>query len=409
MSFLRPGELRRLFPQAAYLDSRGEVYLDSAATTLKLSLIWEAMREFYEKEASNVHRGDHHLSLRATEKYEKARAETARFLGARQPEEIVFTRGATEGLNLLAHSLGASLKEGDGILVTEMEHHSNILPWRELAEKKKCRLQALPVTEDGALDMGAFETFLTAETKIFSCAHVSNVTGAVNPVEEMIQKAKSRGALTIIDAAQSAALMNLNVRQMDCDFLVFSGHKVFSPSGIGALYGRKALLDRLPPWQTGGGTIYRAAWDHVDWADSPQKFEAGTPFIEGAIAMGAALEFLRENVDFSEAFRFERELVRQAEEELLRIPGLRAIGPADNRSNMLSFVVEGFNSADISFIMAEEKAAVRAGHHCCMPLMKRLGLSSGTVRASFSLYSREEDIKALKSAAQKALNVLMAA
>lgn len=406
---MNPLELRKLFPQISFLDSGGEVYLDSAATTLKLGLVLDVLKNFYEKEASNVHRGDHHLSLQATKKYEEAREETARFLNAELPEEIVFTRGSTEGLNFLAQSLGGSLSEEDEILITELEHHSNMLPWRELAKRKGCRLRALPVTDDGALDTAALDKFLSPKTKILSFSHVSNVTGAEQPAREMIQKARAAGAWTVVDAAQSAALLRPDVRRLGCDFLVFSGHKVFSPSGIGALYGKKSMLSGLPPWQTGGGTIYKAGLEHVEWAESPQKFEAGTPFIEGALAMGAALRFLRENADFSEALRFERGLVQEAEAELSRIPGLRAIGPAGNRTNILSFVIDGFHSSDLSFIMAKERVAARAGHHCCMPLMERLKLPSGTVRASFSLYSRREDIQALKAAAEKAVNILKAA
>ena len=272
---MKPLELRKLFPQISFLDSRGEVYLDSAATTLKLGLIFDVLKNFYEKEVSNVHRGEHHLSLQATKKYEEAREETARFLNAESPEEIIFTRGSTEGLNFLAQSLGGSLSEGDEILITELEHHSNMLPWRDLSKKKGCRIRALPVTDDGALDMAALDKFLSPKTKILSFSHVSNVTGAEQPAGEMIQKARACGAWTVVDAAQSAALLRPDVRRLDCDFLVFSGHKAFSPSGIGALYGKKSALSGLPPWQTGGGTIYEAGLEHVEWAKSPQKFEAG--------------------------------------------------------------------------------------------------------------------------------------
>ena len=388
------------------MESRGEAYLDSASTTLKIDLVWPALKEFYKTGVSNVHRGEHHLSLKATEKYEKARAIVADFLGARDPSEIVFTRSSTEGLNFLAETLIGLLSPGDEILVSAMEHHSNFLPWQNLAQKLNLKLRVAPVTEDGTLNEEAFKKCLSPKTKILSLTHVSNVTGLINPLEKIIPLARKTPAIVIIDAAQSAGFLPLNVQKMDCDFLVFSGHKLFSPSGIGALYGKKALFEKLPPYQRGGGTIFKVSIKQTDWATAPQRFEAGTPFIEGALALAEVLSFLKKEVDFKEVLKWEKNLVRQAEDSLSRLSGLRFLGPKSHRSNILSFTAEGINSSDISFILTKQKLALRAGHHCCMPLMDSLGLKSGAVRASFSVYNQEKDALALTKAVTKALNIL---
>ena len=400
-------EIRNHFPQIKHLDSLKEVYLDSASTTFKFDFVIQIMKEIYEKEISNVHRGDHHLSMTATKNYEKAREEVASFLKAQYPEEIVFTSGTTDGINFLAHSLGESLEEGDEILISEMEHHSNLLPWQILAQKKRLKLKIIPLTKEGGLSLKDFESALTSKTKIFSIVHISNVTGAINPIEQMIKKAKAKGAYTIVDAAQSVALLDIDVQKIGCDFLVFSGHKIFSPSGIGVLFGKKSILPHLPLYKAGGGTILEVFLDSpAIWADSPHRFESGTPFIEGAIALGKVLSFFRNNINCKSIFDYEKTLIDMAAEELSEIPNLKIIGPKDNRSNIISFVIEGFNSSDISFIMTQRKVAIRAGHHCCIPFMKKLKLSSGTVRASFSIYNREEDVRSLKNGVLKSLDIL---
>ena len=397
--------LRNRFPQIAFMDQKGESYLDSASTSLKMDLAISTVKNFYETSVSNVHRGDHHLSLKATEQYEKARAVIADFIGAKE-DEIVFTRSATEGLNFLAESLSGFLKSGDEILTTEMEHHSNFLPWQNLARRLNLKLQIAPVTDQAELDLPAFEKLLNSKTKILALTHISNVTGVINPLDKIIPLARKTPAFIILDSAQSVSCLSLNVRKIDCDFLVFSGHKVFSPSGIGALYGKKSLLEKLPPYQRGGGTIVKVTKTYTDWADSPYRFEAGTPFIEGALALAKVLSFLKAEVDFKEVLKWEKELVSQSENSLSDIRGIHFIGPANNRSNILSFIIEGIHSSDLAFILTKQKTALRAGHHCCMPLMQRLNLKSGTVRASFSVYSREEDIKSLKTALIKALSLL---
>lgn len=406
MSNISIPDLRKKFPQAAFMDNEGESYLDSASTSLKMDLVFDVLKEFYGREVSNVHRGEHHLSLKATEKYEQARSVVADFLGADDSSEIVFTRSSTESLNFLAETLAEHLSPGDEILVSEMEHHSNFLPWQNLAEKMNLKFQVAPVNQEGELDWEAFQRFINPKTKILSLTHVSNVTGLINPLEKVTSLARKTKAFVIVDAAQSASFLPIDVKKLDCDFLVFSGHKIFSPSGIGVLYGKKPLLEKLSPYQRGGGMIVQVSKDHAEWAEVPYKFEAGTPFIEGALALASVLSFLKKEVDFEEILKWEKKLVLQAEDSLLSIPGLCVIGPKNNRSNILSFIIEGLNSSDISFILTKQKLALRAGHHCCMPLMEKLGFKSGTVRASFSVYNRAEDVEALKKGLVKALSVL---
>ena len=408
MAICSPEKLRTFFPQIHHFDKLGESYLDSASTTLKLQCVLDFLQDFYSKDVSNVHRGDHHLSLEVTRRYEEARNTVAEFLNARSSEEIVFTRGTTEGINFLSLTLGDCLKEGDEICLTEMEHHSNLIPWQRLAEQKNLKIRFIPVTPEGRLDLSQLEEYLNEKTKILSVIHISNALGTINPIENLIKKAKSKGILTIVDAAQSVSVTEIDVQKLDCDFLVFSGHKIFSPSGIGVLYGKKEKLLPLPPYHTGGGMITRVSLDASEWADCPQKFEAGTPFIEGAIALSKTLAFIKNSVDLNEIRIHEKSLLQEAEEELKDIPGLRALGPSGEKANILSFVIDGLHSNDMSFIMTKEKVAVRAGHHCCMPLMEKLNLPSGTIRASFSVYNRSQDVQALKRSVLKAVNILRA-
>jgi len=398
--------LRKNFPQIIFMDENDESYLDSASTSLKMDRGLDAMRFFYETGVSNVHRGEHHLSLKATEKYEQAREKTARFLGA-DSKEIVFTRNTTESLNLLASSLSDSLSPEDEILVTQMEHHSNFTPWQNLAKKKNLKFKVAPVDKEGALNLKAFEELLTSQTKIVAVCHISNVTGVLNPIEGLLSLVRKKTkAYFVLDAAQSVSVKRINVKKWDCDFLVFSGHKIFAPSGIGVLYGKKDLLDLVPPYQTGGGMIFNVSEDSTEWTETPSKFEAGTPFIEGAMALGEVLSFLEKELDFKELLKWEQTLVQQAEEFLSQIPSLKIIGPKDNRTNIISFAVEGLHSSDLAFVLTKQKVAIRSGHHCCMPLMKALGLKSGTVRASFSVYNTKEDVYKLKKGVDTALSLL---
>lgn len=403
---LSPSEIRNLFPQIKYLDQAQESYLDSSSTTLKFQFVIDSLRDLYSKQVSNVHRGDHQLSLNMTEKYEKARQAVGDFLNASCPEEIVFTRGTTEGINFLAHSLGESLKEGDEILLTEMEHHSNLIPWQMIAHQKKLKLKFIPVQSDATLDLKKFKPLLNSRTKIFSISHVSNVTGVINPIEEMIAEAQKHKVLTIVDAAQSASLLPLDVQKLGCDFLVFSGHKIFSPAGIGVLFGKKSHLSSLSPYQTGGGTIADVSLYDTQWAEYPYKFEAGTPPIELAIVLGEALSFLKKNIDYEWIFNHEQKLVDQTFDALSEFPQVKVVGSSQNRSNVVSFVLEELNTSDVSFVLTKKKVAVRSGHHCCIPLMKALNLSSGTLRASFSIYNREQDVQNLKKGVKKSIEIL---
>ncbi|MCY4321145.1 MAG: cysteine desulfurase [Bdellovibrionaceae bacterium] len=399
--------LRNRFPQISFMDQKGESYLDSASTSLKMDIVIETLKQIYETSVSNVHRGEHHLSLKVTAQYEQARSDVANFIGA-EADEIIFTRNTTEGLNFLSESLKSFLKEGDEILITEMEHHSNFLPWKHLASELNLKLQIAPITSEAELDIPAFEKLLSSKTKIVSLTHISNVTGVINPLDKIIPLVRKTSSFIVIDAAQSISCISLDVNKMDCDFLVFSGHKIFSPSGIGVLYGKKSLLEKMPPYQTGGGTIFKVTKTHTEWANSPAKFEAGTPFIEGALALAKVLSFLKAEVNFKEVLNWERNLVRLSEDSLKGIEGICFMGSTNNRSNILSFIIEGIHSSDLAFILAKQKIALRAGHHCCMPLLQKLNLKTGVVRASFSVYNREEDIKALKTGLVKALDILKA-
>ena len=395
-------KIRQFFPQAL---NTNQVYLDSAATTLKLKPAIDRVVKFYTQETANVHRGRHTLSERATSAYEQARETTAQFLSAESSDEIVFTKSVTDGINFLSQALTQSLNEGDEILITQMEHHSNYLPWISTAKKKNLKIKIAPVRPDGSLDLNKLFDLLTPSVKVFSFVHQSNVLGSVNPAQKLIEKARANQTLSIIDAAQSVSTMDLNVQQLDCDFLVFSGHKLFSPSGAGVIYGKKSLWKNLEPVQTGGGMVVDSLKEL--WSDPPHRFEAGTPPIEGVLALAESINFLKNNTDFNEIKTHEKNLLDKAEEVLQKIPGLKILGQNDpTRINTLSFIVEGFHSEDIAQIIAVQKVAVRAGHHCCQPLLDQMNLDSGTVRASFSVYNEEEEVNKLEKSIKKAIEVL---
>ena len=395
-------EIRSHFPQIA--QNPKDVYLDSAGTTLKLDVVIDRVVQFYKNEVSNVHRGTHHLSSHATMLYEKARETVAQFISAESSSEIVFTRSTTEGVNFLAFALEKQLKEGDEIVITEMEHHSNYLPWIRLAKKKKLNIKLLPVTDSGDLDLSQLDSFIHSKTKIVSVIHQSNALGTVNDISQIIQKAKSVGAITILDSAQSVNTMDINVQKMDCDFLLFSAHKLFAPSGVGVIYGKKSIWNQLEPYHLGGGMVDSAV--QGIWSSPPHCFEAGTPAIEGVLGLSASIEFIQKNFNFADIQKHEKNLLYQAESCLKKIPKVRIIGDSPSRINTLSFIVEGIHSDDLGQIIGAQKVAVRSGHHCCQPLMDRLRLESGTVRASFSVYNREEDVLALEKSLKKALNIL---
>jgi cysteine desulfurase/selenocysteine lyase len=379
------------------------VYLDNAATTQKPRAVMAALDRFYERDNANVHRGLHALSMRATDAYEGARSRVATFVNAEAPEEIVFTRGTTESINLVASSWGgANLRKGDVILLTEMEHHSNLVPWQLVAQRTGATLRYLPVTgDDGLLDLSQLDRVLTPEVRVFAFTHVSNTLGTINPVADLCARARRVGAVTVIDAAQSIGHMPVDVRAIGCDFLAFSGHKMASVTGIGALYGRKALLDAMPPWQGGGGMISNVDFFESRWKPTPERFEAGTPNFGDAVALGAACDFL-DTLGREEIRRHDGALARLAYERLSALPGIRVLGPKGERGGLVSFAFESLHAHDVVTFADEDGIALRGGHHCNQPLMRRLGLTS-TARASFYVYNEEREVDALVASLRRTL------
>jgi cysteine desulfurase/selenocysteine lyase len=390
--------IRRDFPLLRQrIHGKPLVYLDNAATTQKPQAVLDALVHYYVEENSNVHRGVHSLSGRATDSYEAARETARRFLNAADANEIVFVRGTTEGINLVAQTLGRTLVGvGDEIVISEMEHHSNIVPWQILGEQKGAKLRVIPVSDTGELLLDEFERLLNDRTKVVAIAHVSNVLGTINPIAEVVRLAKARGITVVVDGAQAVAHMPVDVQALGCDFYAFSGHKIFGPTGVGVLYGRKALLESMPVYQGGGGMIGRVTFERTTFADLPYKFEAGTPHIAGAIGLAAALDYLTA-IGIERVAAYEDELLKYATRALTEVPGLRLTGTAPAKASVLSFVLGDVHPHDVGTILDREGVAVRAGHHCCQPLMARLGVPA-TARASLALYNTREDVDALVAA-----------
>ena len=387
--------IRREFP-ILHQDVHGKplVYLDNAATTQKPRAVLDALRNYYERDNANIHRGVHELSQRATAAYEEAREKARSFLNAASTKEIVFVRGTTEGINLVARSFGgASVREGDEILVSHMEHHSNIVPWQILCESKKAHLRVLPIRDNGELELESLDRLLTSRTRLVSLVHLSNSLGTVNPVKEIIRKAHAKGVPVLLDGAQAAARLKLDVRDLDCDFYALSGHKLYGPTGIGVLYGKSELLEAMPPFMGGGDMISSVTFEKTLYNKLPYKFEAGTPHIAGAIALGAAMDYVRE-IGLESIARHEEELLGYATESVARIPGLRIVGTAREKAGILSFVMDGIHPHDLGTVLDQRGIAIRAGHHCTQPLMERMGLSA-TARASFGIYNTREEVDAL--------------
>jgi cysteine desulfurase/selenocysteine lyase len=367
------------------------IYFDNAATTQKPRHVLEALQDYYEHKNANVHRGLHELSSRATEAYENSRDRVAQYLGAASPDEIVFTRGTTEGINLVAQSWGGKfLRAGDVILLTEMEHHSNLVPWQLLAERAGARLRFVPVRQDGTLELDQLPSLLTEEVKLFAFTHISNSLGTINPVRELCQKAREVGAVTLVDGAQSAGHLPVNVRELGCDFLVFSGHKMCAPTGIGALYGRAELLDAMPPWHGGGEMIVSVTLEKSTYKKAPHRFEGGTPNIAGAIGLAAAIDYI-EKIGRAEIFEHDARLTQYAVDRMSDLPGLRLLGPAGKRGAIVGFVMDAAHPHDLTTFADQRGLALRGGHHCNQPLMKKFGLP-GTTRASFYFYNTTEEI-----------------
>jgi len=373
------------------VHGRPLIYFDNAATTQKPRAVLDALQHYYEHDNANVHRGLHELSSRATEAYEGARQSVARYLNAANADEIVFTRGTTESINLVAQAWGGKfLRPDDVILLTEMEHHSNLVPWQLLAERTGARLRFVPVREDGTLALDQLQQLLTPEVKLFAFTHISNSLGTINPVADLCRQAHAVGALTLVDAAQSAGHLPLDVQELGCDFLAFSGHKMCGPTGSGALYGRGEVLETLPPWHGGGEMIVSVALEKSTFKRAPHRFEAGTPNIAGAIGLAAAIDYL-ERIGRPAIFAHDSALAAYAAERLAELPGMRVLGPQDDRGALVGFVMEGVHPHDLTTFADQQGLALRGGHHCNQPLMRKFGLA-GTTRASFYFYNTTAEI-----------------
>jgi cysteine desulfurase / selenocysteine lyase len=369
------------------------IYFDNAATTQKPRAVLEALQHYYERDNANVHRGIHELSNRATAAFEAARNRAAKFINARSQDEIVFTRGTTEGVNLIAQAWGSkNIRPGDKILLTEMEHHSNIVPWQLLAARSGAEIRFLPVTGDiGLLDLTRLDEWLTADVKIFAMTHISNSLGTINPVIELCARARKLGVLTLVDAAQSAGHRPLDVQEIGCDFLVFSGHKMCGPTGIGVLYGRQELLDAMPPYQGGGEMILNVSYEQSTWKHAPHRFEAGTPDISGAVGLHAAMDYL-ESIGRQKIAEHDQELGAYAYEKLAALDGgIRLFGPHIGRAGLVSFLLKDVHAHDLVTVADQRGVALRGGHHCNQPLMHKFGVES-TARASFYIYNTTQEI-----------------
>jgi len=396
-------EIRRDFPiLSERVHGKELVWLDNAATTQKPNAVIHRIVEYYEHEYSNVHRGAHTLAARSTEAYEEARKKLQRFIGASSPNEIVFVRGTTEGINFVSASFGRKfVGEGDEIVLSTLEHHSNIVPWQFLAKQVGATIRVVPVTDRGEVLLEDFDQTLSTRTRLVALTHVSNALGTVLPVAEMIQIAHRRGAWVLIDGAQAVSHFAVNVQNLDADFYVLSGHKMFGPSAIGVLYGKKALLDEMPPWQGGGNMIRRVTFEHSTFADPPGRFEAGTAALAPAVGLGAAADYLM-RIGMENIERYEHELVNYATERLGSIAGVRLIGIAPNKASVVSFVTESIPAEEMGKILDQEGIAVRAGHHCAQPTMDRFGLEA-TVRPSLAMYNTHDEIDRLERAVRRAL------
>lgn len=396
---LDPRRVKRDFP--VFENNPGLVFLDTAASAQKPRSVIDGLAEFYRRDYANVHRGVYRLSARSTELYEEAREKIRRFINAADAREVVFVRGATEAINLVANSWGpAFLKPGDEVLITELEHHSNIVPWQMLRERIGIKLVVVPIEPTGGLDMAAFEHLLSARTKLVAVTHLANAIGSLLPVETIVRLAHARGAKVLIDGCQAVPRMPVDVQALDCDFYAFSGHKMYGPSGIGILYGKRDLLNAMPPWQGGGDMILTVTFEKTTYQETPHRFEAGTPDISGAIGIGMAVDYL-EGLGMQRIFEHEEALTGYGVDTLSSMPGVRLVGAGQRRFGVLSFEVEGVHPHDLATILDRHQVAVRAGHHCAQPLMDKLDLTA-TTRASLGVYNEESDIDALAAAIRAA-------
>lgn len=398
-------EVRKDFPiLSKKVYGKPLVYLDNAATSQKPQSVIDAIDRYYTELNSNIHRGVHFLSQAATNEYENARVKIKNFINAASYKEIIFVRGATEGVNLVANSYGRkNIKEGDEIIISTMEHHSNIVPWQMLCEEKNAKLRVIPINDDGEIIIDEFKKLINEKTKFISVVHISNSLGTVNPVKEIIEIAHLHNIPILIDGAQAIHHVKVDVQELDCDFYVFSGHKIYGPTGIGILYGKEKLLEEMPPFMGGGDMIASVTFEKTTYNELPHKFEAGTPNIEGTIGLGAAIDYFS-SIGIDKISAYEKELLEYATEKLKTINGLTIIGNAKNKSGVLSFVLDGVHPHDIGTILDYEGVAVRTGHHCTQPVMKRYNIPA-TARASFAFYNTKEEIDILEKAIYKVIEV----
>ena len=408
MNIKKKETLERIRDEFPILDQKinGEdlIYLDNAASTQKPKSVINAIKDYYENDHSNVHRGVHTLSVRATEAYENARAKVAEFLNLPNKHQIIFTKGTTDSVNLIASSVTNLIQEDDEILITSMEHHSNIVPWQELCKRTGAVLKVIPINENGELMIEEYKNMVSEKTKLISVVHLSNTLGTINPIEDIIEFAKSNDVITVIDGAQAAGHLPIDVQKLDCDFYLFSGHKIFGPTGIGVLYGKEEILNKMDPYQFGGEMILKVTFEETTYNDLPHKYEAGTPNIAGAVGIGASIDFIN-GLDRDLAHEHEMSLHDYALEQLEKIEGVRIIGNSKNKSSIISFVVDGIHPHDIGTIINQKGIAVRTGHHCTMPLMDFYGIP-GTVRASFSIYNNHSEVDKLIDAIKLAIKML---
>ena len=380
------------------------IYLDNAASTQKPKAVINAIKDYYENDHSNVHRGVHTLSVRATEAYENARVKVTEFLNSPNNHQIIFTKGTTDSINLIATSITNLINENDEILITAMEHHSNIVPWQELCKRTGAVLKIIPINENGEILIDDYKDMVSAKTKLISVVHLSNTLGTINPIEDIIKIAKSHDVITVIDGAQAAGHLPIDVQKLDCDFYLFSGHKIFGPTGIGVLYGKEEILNRIDPYQYGGEMILKVTFEETTYNSLPHKFEAGTPNIAGAVGIGASIDFIN-SLDRDLCHEYEMSLHDYALNQLEQIDGIRIIGKSSHKSAIISFVIDGMHPHDIGTIINQKGIAVRTGHHCTMPLMDFYEIP-GTVRASFSIYNNHSEIDKLIDAIKLAIKML---
>lgn len=399
--------IRREFPILNQdINGKKLVYLDNAATTQKPKVVIDAISNYYAGYNANIHRGIHHLAEKATLAFENSRKAIKNFINAESTDEVIFTYGTTDGINLIAQTYGRKfLKAGDEIIISTMEHHSNIVPWQMLCEENGCILKVIPVFDNGELDFEAYKSLLSEKTKIVSVVYASNSLGTINPIENIIEEAHKVGAIMIADAAQAVSHINIDVQALDVDFLCFSAHKLYGPTGLGALYGKRELLDKMPPWRGGGEMIKEVTFEKTTYNELPYKFEAGTPNIADVIGITAAIDFVN-NLGREQIAAYENELLRYATEALEQISGLKVIGKAKNKVSVLSFVIDGIHPQDIGVLLDQQAIAIRTGHHCTQPLMQRFGID-GTSRASFAVYNTKEEIDRLVVAVEKAQRLLL--